>query len=598
MNPKKTQIWFFSIVLILSTIWLIPFLAEPFVLGAMRETTLEYTWFMLSWIVFGTLFAISASIIINLKYKDKVAAFLDRLTLINDARWLFYLCFLALIATAEIRIFLYHGVSFIDDEFTYKFMAQQLMHGQLFTLAPKHHEFYSRPFIYVDEHKMYGGKFSGWPFLLMPFEFLKIDGFANCFYFAFTLPALYFLLKKYLGNIWAKLGSVVFLTTPAFFFAAGTYSPHISQIFVTFWSIFFLMKTTEVKSKWYYHFLFSFFYCLSFFIRPFEGFALLFPMFIFWLWFVCKSKKFFVPVVLCLVPILFFSSAFMYVNKVQTGSYFTASFLRYFAKEKEKKSIKKYKVTSAQHVNVRSALDIPVIFINKPSKIMQSVKTTSIGILRMNSTLFGWPISLLFILFAYSSEDLLSKFSLFLLLSLSVIFLFQFMEDPDTISKSHHYIFGIPFVILTISGVRNLFLQKKYRYKAIILLFIFILMNLCVYSVKRGASLNRFAIDIMQPEQILKNFNINNAVIFFKSDAGEGSNNIERQISCSANKNSYHFLFYPLVSYDPYFKNNVIWVKDLGLVENKKLLQDYPDRKGYLMYWGNQCTPSLTTIKK
>ena len=148
----------------------------------------------------------------------------------DQARWFLPVATaLGIAIPAAIRCLVLDGGAVTDDEAVYGFSAQLLASGRL--TAPSHplKLFFDHAFI-VNDGRMFSQYFLGWPAIMALGVPFGATGYVNALVSGATVPALYQLLKTTVGVAWARLGVLVFLTSPMIQIAAATEMSHTSTL--------------------------------------------------------------------------------------------------------------------------------------------------------------------------------------------------------------------------------------------------------------------------------------------------------------------------------------------------------------------------------
>ena len=304
---------------------------------------------------------------------------------VGEARWFLPVATgLGAIIPAAIRWLVLQGGAVADDEAVYRFSAELVASGRL--TAPSHplKLFFDHAFM-VNDGRMFSQYFLGWPAIMalgIPFG---ATGYVNSVVSAATIPALYELLKIFVGVAWARLGVLVFLTSPMIQIAAATEMSHTSALGSLVYAMWFVNLALRGGGPGT-HFGFGLSLALSFFIRPVSAVAVALPWALLWMWRQLARREF-VNILWFGVPTIGLAALFLFVNAEQTGSPFGVAYQRAY----------EYGVENGlrfSHVMPGRADETAML---ASGDLPELLSTVSIGLLRLNISLFGWPVSFAFL---------------------------------------------------------------------------------------------------------------------------------------------------------------------------------------------------------
>ncbi len=139
-----------------------------------------------------------------------------------------------------------------DDEGAYRLAAQILAKGRLFLPSDPDKDFFDHVLV-VNDGRTFTQYFLGWPALMLPALLVGLEGFANAFYFALAMPAIFLVLRQLAGSFWARLGSLLALSSPMLFFSAGTLLSHVSCMTALAWALYFSLRASARDAAWGWH---------------------------------------------------------------------------------------------------------------------------------------------------------------------------------------------------------------------------------------------------------------------------------------------------------------------------------------------------------
>lgn len=269
------------------------------------------------------------------------------------------------------------GAPISDDESTYGFIAETLLHGRVVNPPPGDNPFFQNQFIVLDDHVWYGKYPIGHPLALALGEALGfrslIVPLVTCasFLLTFAVGARLFAVRE------AFLGTLLLLVSPQFVFTGATQlSQPTGMLFLLLgmWSL--LRLCDEGKLAW--ALLTGFAWGYGVLVRPLPGLLFL-PVgaafFLFRAWRFPVRRRWAMTFAAA-VPLALCAAAFLAVNVAQTGDALKTGY-------------------QAVHGARMGALSYG-----------EGVFGASIGgaLLRQNVWLFGWPLSFLFVPLARRSR--------------------------------------------------------------------------------------------------------------------------------------------------------------------------------------------------
>jgi hypothetical protein len=486
-----------------------------------------------------------------------------------DTRWFLAVATgLGVLIPAAIQWFVLHSGPVTDDESVYRFSAQLLASGRL--TAPSHplKLFFDHAFM-VNDGRMFSQYFLGWPAIMAVGIPFGATAYVNAVVSGATVPALYELLKGIVGVDWARLGVVVFLTSPMIQIAAATEMSHTSALAALVYAMWFANLALRGGGPGT-HFGFGLSLALAFFIRPVSAVAVALPWGLLWIW-KQWSKRAFVNIFWFCLPTIVLAALFLFVNAEQTGSPFRVAYQRAF----------EYGIENDfrfSHV-MPSRADGTVML--SPRGLPGQLSMVSIGLWRLNMSLFGWPFSLAFLPLAIGLRRASwwwASFGCFVLIHLWV-----YDVGIDTFGPTHWFELALPVLVLTMLGC-----QRAARWAERVslqdvrfpkhLLLAFVAASLLLFSPYRLRAVEQIAAMTRQVPETVERNNIHNAVVFVnrpwaaacKADSGSGAP-------------PRHFVFWWPVN-DPDFENDVIWANHLSVEQDRNLMAAFPGRESYIMW--------------
>ncbi|MCK9464103.1 MAG: hypothetical protein M0R80_31170 [Proteobacteria bacterium] len=560
-------------------------------LGSLNMVTPVYMAFLGMWMLVGTFSAFFialgfARLIANAEVADIIAA---RWAGPSDRAWIIVAALLAFLIPTAIRVFVLKNAPLTDDESCYRFSAQLLAGGHLTAESPPMKLFFDREFV-INDGRIYTQYFLGWPALLVPGIFLSVPETMNAFYCALTVPALFWILRRLVGSGFAKLGTALYLLSPFIMTAAATMMAHTTSAMAITWLCWFALRSRDDDAPLRIHAAVAFFFSLAFFIRPTSGLGAGLPFVAYWLWGLrgLDPTRRLRALIAFAVPAACFAALFLTVNKIQNGSFTTVAYQRLLSYSRENG----YRFSGFAGIS-----DNAISNINYSSPY-HSLARMVIALFRLNADVFGWPFSLFFILAAGRRRE-----TLFFWASLFFFFLVHFFisdSGVDTFGPVHFFEATPAIIVLTVVGLRNLtdwlgeravegsaplFAGIRPTALPVALALAFALCSFCAYVPIRLGNLARLAADINAPLDAPRRLNLSNAVIFSPRP-------FSRRCLCFPTR---HFVFWR-PNNDPDLKNDVLWVNHVSVAEDRKLMQHFPGRAGYVLLWMPDCSLSAVPL--
>ena len=234
---------------------------------------------------------------------------------------------LGVLIPVVIRWLVLAGGVVADDESVYRFSAELLASGRL--TAPSHplKLFFDHPFM-VNDGRMFSQYFLGWPAIMALGVPFGATGYVNALVSGATVPALYRLLKTVSGVTWARLGVLVFLTSPMIQIAAATEMSHTSALAALVYAMWLVTLALRGGGP-ATHFGFGLALSIAFFIRPASAVAVTLPWGVLWMGTQLKDRAF-TNILWFAIPTSVLGGLFLWVNAEQTGSIFGVAYQQAF----------------------------------------------------------------------------------------------------------------------------------------------------------------------------------------------------------------------------------------------------------------------------
>lgn len=476
---------------------------------------------------------------------------------------LLVLCCMCILVTASlVSIFFYDSVPRVSDEIAQLFQAKIFLSGHLTAPSPQLPEF----FTYTDDNVIVAPKWycqypPGFPVLLTAGLWLGSPGIVNPLLAAFSVFLVYFLCRELFDKNTALIASLLFTLSPKVIFTSGSLMNHTAAMFfllLAVTSMLFALKKQKILLSLCSGL--SLGACLN--IRPLDAMVLFMPIGMY-----CAVRCFRnrallkIPGVwLCGFSLM--AGLLLYYNYQTNGDPLTFGYVVRWGGESHQLGFHEVR-GGKMHTPLAGLVN-------------------TIGQIRLNDkALFEWPVPVSFfilLLFLFARKTLWD----FLLLSIILLnmSLYFFWGWSDAILMGRFYFISLPyFIILATRGIQCLgaFCLKTWQTKSMPpacgdpapSIIIVIVLFLFAGFTKIPDFVPQYYLPILQVDRriecAVKELKIKNAVIF-----------IEPQDTAELIVGSGFFMNTPDLA-----GQDIIFAKDLG-EHNKKLLQIYPGKTGYL----------------
>jgi hypothetical protein len=327
------------------------------------------------------------------------------------------------------------GMPLTDDEYAYRFAAQILAEGRLALPASPDEAFRGHVFV-VNEGRTFTQYFLGWPALMLPALLVGLEGYANAFYFALAMPAIFLVLRRLTSSFWARVGLLLALSSPMLLISAGTLLSHISCFTALAWCLYFALRCSDEGSHWAWHSAFSLAFSAAFFIRPLSAAAIGLPLLCCWAWqWLGRADKARALLAMAL-PAGGAALLFLTVNTLMNGFPLRTAYDSYIA----------FRAGGREP----SAQEQEVAWISAG----HSISVAAAAFHRLGFAALGWPVSWLFVFFAGKAPGrrrILAMIPCFFAFNLPVVHV-----GIDTYAPMHYIELALAIVILTVLGLERL----------------------------------------------------------------------------------------------------------------------------------------------
>ncbi len=554
-------------------------------LGSLNTPTHGYLVFVSAWTLFGGLAVTCLALGFShyLETSEWYGRLVERWDTVPDGVVIAGACCAAFLLPVAIRTWVLRGAPLTDDESAYRFTANLLASGRLWTLSPPMKVFFDQNFM-INDGRLYSVYFLGWPALLAMGSWFIASGSVNAVVSALTIPPLFLVLRRMTDSRWAALGVLLFLSSPFVQVTAATELSHSSCLMSLAWSLYFGWRVIEGDGL-RCHALFGCFLSLAFCIRP-QSTLLMTPL----LWAAAtrpaaRANQNRLRAVLAFsAPVAILASMFLAAQWAENGAPFTVGYARY----------NRYLIENEFRFTTFQPSDLTPVAGFEFLALLPAVGRTLAGLFRLNFDLFGWPASILFIGFAWTNSSFTRLFRQTLVAGVVVLF-FQRDWGIDTFGPVHAFELTLPVLALTVVGLRafghHLDVQPgaragtSTRSTAPLAL---------VVALITTAWLGFVPVRLRAVQQVAEHVNlalaapaaagVHHAVIFSPFPFAPLCGEVPR-----------HFVFFHPVN-DPDLENDILWVNDINAVSNRELMTHFPGRKGYVLRWNNQCQVTIEPL--
>jgi len=508
-----------------------------------------------------------------------------------DGKWIFYGSIFAFLIPAFVRTFLLRDMPLTDDEAAYHFMAEVLASGRVTADSPPLKLFFDNRFL-INDGKLYAHYFVGWPALLAPGLWLGIPGFMNALYSALTVAPLFALLRRLLSSAWARAGVLLYLTSPMLMLAAATETAHTSCVAALAAFTWFCLKSHLPEAAPWYHAAASLSFCVAFFVRPTSALGVGLPILVWWFAGWWRNGRRVAPLLAFAFPALVMAALFFEVNRQQTGAALEVAYHRAYTYAEENGF--RFSLWS---VDMREGSFSEFDLVGP----RRSLAIAGAALFRLSASLFGWPCSLLFAVFASGRQQgrTRGRIGLISVLWLSVLsyFVVHFATHNvgiDTFAPMHYFEVAWPLLLLTVAGLARLTrrgtrldrltrhtLATPWRFQALptALFTALIVASLASYAPVRYGAIWRVADNVAMPHRALEEAGIERAVIFAPDPFIYYCKHPPTRGWVFVRPNN-----------DPDLKNDILWVNHLSLEKDRLLMRRlFPHREAYVMLWDTSC---------
>lgn len=587
---------FWSALLLLFIFWLIGY--DTYDLYLLRFGSLDLPdphtlMFLAYWLVFAgaAIALIAGGLVWRWGHSAQIARWQHEVSNSPASLWLIIASLLAFAIPWTLHQLVLDGAPLTDDESCYRFMAQLLAEGRVYGDSHALKTFFDRAFM-INDGRHYAQYTLGWPALLSPWTLIGMPQLANPFYAALTVPALYGVVTRLVGAVWAKLALVLYVTSPMLAIAAASQMAHTSCLMTLTWLTWFALKRFDasgpVRPSGRLDAGVAICFSAAFFIRPQSALGIGVPLLALWAVGVGRTRghQRLVSLIAFALPSALFALLFLGVNQLQNGSPWLLSYQRV--------------ISYARESGFRFAPAAWAEAMRDPSKLhnfdftspLAGLMNLGTALYRLNFALFGWPCSLLLVIFAGHAKRLWPIYAG--LAAHFAVHYFVTHAGVDLFGPSHYFEVALPLIILTAAGAARLSERLAgwrdesgtIRLGRLPLAAILsaILVGGLTYLPIRLTSLAEAATLINLPRDTARKLNLDQAVVFVEK---------HYNIWCP-DRTGHHTYWMP--NPKPGYTDAVLWANHLSVKEDAALIDHFPGRHAYFMYWQEDCTVHIVPL--
>lgn len=508
----------------------------------------------------------------------------------EDKVWIAFGALAALLVPFAIRMLLLDDAPIADDESAYQFGAELVASGHFTTASPPMKLFYDRSFMINDGH-LYPMYFMGWPILMAPGVWVGAAGYMNAIYSGATVPAIYLAGRELGGRSVARAALLLFVTSPMFAIAAATQMSNTTCLMALAWTFACWLRSRRDGAALRWHAGVGVFFGLATLIRPMSTIGIGGPILIAWLVEVVRGPRAALPSRLLAVgvPGALALALFLAINKIQNGSYTTLSYAREF--EYAKENGLRFTNWGVPHYRAQLAAGtLKPHFSGRP--LWDSLANAAAAILRLGTATFGWVPCFFFVPFGVKRK---AVGAIVLVLGILAHFVVHFgVRDLgiDAFGTHHYFEVGLGMVLLTAMGASAIARWLADHLPSLALLPGALLAALTVLSITsttppRMRALYYMGVDVNFARDVLAREHVKRAVVFSPQPF------TSRIARCTTGTR--HFVYWR-PNNDPELKNDILWVNHVTVEDDRKFLEQFPDRIGIVYFFDDSCAARFVKI--
>lgn len=477
-----------------------------------------------------------------------------------------------------VKFVLLKGVYLTDDESAYRFAAQALAKGKLVASSFDNKIFFDRVFM-INDGDFFPQYFYGWPLILTLGELAGIPFLVNSVAYSLSVIVTFELLCLNVSRWHAIVGALLMACNPLTLMLSATYLSHSTSILAFTLFLYFFHRTNfdQFMSR---GFLLMMLGCggILFMIRPYTAVLACAPFAISLARSAFASGRTFTFVVPSLLIAILVVLAFSALNYSLHKGALTSGYHHYIEYAKENGFVYSFWNGSARELE-----NVPVGF--GPSySVIEFLGSFVAGLQRIAANQMMMPLWVLLVTVCI----VVRTHAVYVMSAFLVIAGYAAWGDLgiDTFGPVHLSELAPCLVLMLVTAfskicdsisslgkVRHIFLMRAYC-KAMLAVIV-VLPILCYLPIRLHLS-HKIASNIALPYQVADYLGLDDAVVF----VGVPFTNQSELYPL------HHFRFWrdnPSVSLD----DRIIWVNDMGDVQNAQIVPQFPDREFYRMTWPN-----------
>jgi hypothetical protein len=435
-----------------------------------------------------------------------------------------------------------------DDELTYDLQAKILLAGKLYVTPPVENGF-NNVFILPGD-KMTGKYNLGHPLVLAAGMLIGSPYVLPVLFGGLLILMIYSInMLLYKDRRQAFLSSLLLLISPFFYFTGATRLSHTTTAFslTLFMLLFLKLRENDVGPGrgLYWSLVAGLAAGFAFNVRPLTAVGFLLPFFILVLGDIVRKRNRHLLRYLIIgagfIAVIGFS---LWYNKQITGSYVHFPFTQYDPREQ---------------------------LLGSRYNLAQSFSNLAVNAVKMNSFLFGFPLSLFFIfIYAFQREKSASDKLVFGILgSFCFFYLSYYGPGVSDTGPLYYYELLVPIIILSARGILWLHdwlrtSAPKWRTYAGNFLLISVLISVPTFWLERSLYLINLTNAVAEPYRAIRESQVHNALVFIQSWPNKG------------------FVF-GFRNNSPDFTDDVILCRLQKGEDNLKVMARFPTRRPYVL---------------
>jgi len=207
------------------------------------------------------------------------------------------------------------------------------------------------------------------------------------------------------------------------------------------------------------------------------------------------------------------------------------------------------------------------------------VKNFTVNLFRLNVSLFGFPLSLLFVFFIFfTRKDNRDNFLLSIFGSFALFYFFYYSPGVSDLGPIYYYEMIIPLLILSARGIFAVIeFLSKYSIEGKTIVYAFLLLS-CLgawstYVPEKIRHVDHLTTQIREPYEVVKSSNIHHAVVLIQQLPNKG-------------------WVFGYRSTSPLLTDDIVYCRYADTVSNNALAQYYSDRNLYVLQYDEKAGKS------